>query len=194
MTQNNSIAFLALNGQAIPLQRLSVSVKLNIKDKDASGKSSSTATSEQGIKAKELQVSGLIPFNQPEALTLIFRLAEARGANGAQQIYRIGNMDARAVNMHQGVFSGAVGATPEMGLMAWKVDFTLKEKLSSAEKATGRGPAAGQGAEQHAQAAKAGSKADGKDAKDGQEEHGWFWHMSEKINNLIGPAGNETDS
>ncbi|ECF0263875.1 DNA-binding protein, partial [Salmonella enterica subsp. enterica serovar Java] len=23
--------------------------------------------------------------------------------------------------------------------------------------------------------------------------HGWFWHMSEKLNNLIGPAGNETN-
>ncbi|EJU8655309.1 DNA-binding protein, partial [Salmonella enterica] len=74
MSQNTT-SLLALNGQAIPLQRLSVSVKLNIRDKDASGQSSSTATSEQGVKAKELQVSGLIPFNQPESLTLIFRLA-----------------------------------------------------------------------------------------------------------------------
>ncbi|EBW6364553.1 DNA-binding protein [Salmonella enterica subsp. enterica serovar Oranienburg] len=97
-------------------------------------------------------------------------------------------MDAKAVNMKQGVFSGAVGATPEMGLMAWKVDFTLKERLSSAEKAAGRGPAGSQSAEQHAQAAKAGTK-------DGQpEEHGWFWTLSEKVNNWIGPSGNETGS
>ncbi|EHL2852936.1 DNA-binding protein [Salmonella enterica subsp. enterica serovar Hvittingfoss] len=89
--------------------------------------------------------------------------------------------------MQQGIFSGAVGAVPETGLMAWKVDFTLKEKLSSAEKAIGRGPAGSNSADQHAQAAKAGGK-------DGKEEHGWFWHMSEKLNNLIGPAGNETDS
>lgn len=98
-------------------------------------------------------------------------------------------MDAKAVNMQQGHFSGAVGAVPEQGLMAWKVDFTLKEKLSSAEKAIGRGPAGSatdSSADQHAQAAKAGSK-------DGKEEHGWFWRMSEKLNNLIGPAGNETN-
>lgn len=187
MSQNTTTPLLALNGQIIPLKRLSVSMKLNIKDKDASGKSSSTATSEQGIKAKELQISGLIPYDQPEALTLLFRLAEARASDGAQQVYRIGNMDAKAVNMQQGIFSGAVGAVPEVGLMAWKVDFTLKEKLSSAEKAIGRGPAGSQSADQHAQAAKAGTK-DGK-----PDEHGWFWHMSEKLNNLIGPAGNETN-
>lgn len=190
MSQNTTTPLLALNGQIIPLKRLSVSVKLNIKDKDASGKSSSTATSEQGVKAKELQISGLIPFTQPEALTLLFRLAEAKAADGAQQVYRIGNMDAKAVNMQQGIFSGAVGAVPEMGLMAWKVDFTLKERLSSAEKAIGRGPAGSatnSSAEQHAQAAKAG----GKNGK--PEEHGWFWTISDKLNNWIGPAGNETN-
>ncbi|EBW6364512.1 DNA-binding protein [Salmonella enterica subsp. enterica serovar Oranienburg] len=95
-------------------------------------------------------------------------------------------MDAKAVNMKQGVFSGAVGATPEMGLMAWKVDFTLKERLSSAEKAAGRGPAGSQNADQHAQAAKAGAK-DGK-----PEEHGLFWEFSAWVNKKIGPAGNET--
>ncbi|EAW1044085.1 DNA-binding protein [Salmonella enterica] len=190
MSQNTT-SLLALNGQVIPLQRLSVSVKLNIRDKDASGQSSSTATSEQGVKAKELQVSGLIPFNHPESLTLIFRLAEAKGSNGAQQVYRIGNLDARAVNMQQGIFSGAVGATPEQGLMAWKVDFTLKEKLSSAEKAIGRGPAGGatnSSAGQYAQAAKAGTK----DSR--PEEHGWFWEFSSWLNKKIGPAGNETSS
>lgn len=187
MEQSTTTPLLALNGQIIPLKRLSVSIKLNIKDKDASGKSSSTATSEQGIKAKELQISGLIPYDQPEALTLLFRLAEAKAANGAQQVYRIANMDAKAVNMLQGIFSGGVGAVPEMGLMAWKVDFTLKEKLSSAEKAIGRGPAGSQSAEQHAQAAKAGSK-------DGKEEHGWFWELSAWLNKKIGPAGNETSS
>lgn len=188
MSQNTTTPLLALNGQIIPLKRLSTSVKLNIKDKDASGKSSSTASSEQGVKAKEFQVSGIIPFTQPEALTLLFRLAEAKGPNGAQQVYRINNMDAKAVNMQQGIFSGAVGAVPEMGLMAWKVDFTLKEKLSSAEKATGRGPAGSQNTDQHAQAA----KGTGKDGK--SEEHGWFWNMSDKLNKWIGPAGNETNS
>ncbi|HAG0017474.1 TPA: DNA-binding protein [Salmonella enterica] len=185
---NNSTNLLALNGQAIPLKRLSVSVKLNIKDADASGKSSSTARSEQGVKAKELQISGLVPYDDPETLTLIYRLAEARAENGSQQVYRIGNLEAKAANMQQGIFSGAVGAVPEMGLMAWKVDFTLKEKLSSAEKAIGRGPAGSQGTDQHAQAAKADSK--------GEQpgEHGWFWHLSEKVNKWIGPAGNETDS
>lgn len=187
MEQSTTTPLLALNGQIIPLKRLSVSIKLNIKDKDASGKSSSTATSEQGVKAKELQISGLIPYDQPEALTLLFRLAEAKAANGAQQVYRIANMDAKAVNMLQGIFSGGVGAVPEMGLMAWKVDFTLKEKLSSAEKAIGRGPAGSQSAEQHAQAAKAGSK-------DSKEEHGWFWELSAWLNKKIGPAGNETSS
>ncbi|HAF8818406.1 TPA: DNA-binding protein [Salmonella enterica] len=186
--QTTTVPFLALNGQTVPLRRLSVSLKLNIKDRDASGKSSSTARSEQGVKAKELRVSGIIPFEHPEDLTLVFRLAEAKAANGAQQVYRINNMDAKAVNMQQGVFSGAVGAEPEMGLMAWKVDFTLKERLSSAEKAIGRGPAGSQSADQYAQAAKDG----GKDGR--PEEHGWFWEFSSWLNKKIGPAGNETDS
>ncbi|EEP9439873.1 DNA-binding protein, partial [Salmonella enterica subsp. enterica serovar Reading] len=57
-------------------------------------------------------------------------------------------------------------------------------------KAIGRGPAGGatnSSAEQHAQAAKAG----GKNGK--PEEHGWFWTISDKLNNWIGPAGNETN-
>ncbi|HAT1683713.1 TPA: DNA-binding protein [Klebsiella oxytoca] len=193
MTQTTTTPLLALNGQAVPLRRLTVTLKMTIQDRDASGKSSSTATSEQGIKAKELQVSGLIPFDRPDDLKWLFRLAEAKSAGGAQQVYRISNADAAAVNMKQGIFSDAVGATPEQGLMAWKVDFTLKEKMSSAEKAAGRGPAGSKTADgtpdQHAQAGKAPGG-----GKKPEEEHGLWWEFCGYLNKWIGPAGNETNS
>ncbi|WGE29404.1 DNA-binding protein [Edwardsiella tarda] len=187
----NGIALLALSGQVIPLKRLSVSIRMNIRDKDSTGQESGTAASEQGIKAKELQISGLIPYDEPETLALLFRLAEAKTPGGAQQVYRINNHDAQAINMQQGVFSSAVGAAPEMGLMAWKVDFTLKERNSSAEKAAGRGPASAKQVEQHAQA---GEKATPDDAATAPHHHGKIWAWSQKLNDWIGPAGDETNT
>lgn len=135
MTQ---IIILALDGEAILLRNITVSATMQLPDKDMSGQSTSTTSAQQGNKAKELRVSGVIDFNDEAILTRIFQLAEATESNGAKKTYRIANATAKAINMRQGVFSGGIDATEQQGKMHWQVTFTLREKLSVPEKASAR--------------------------------------------------------
>lgn len=88
---------LALDGEAILLRNITVSATMQLPDKDMSGQSTSTTSAQQGNKAKELRVSGVIDFNDEAILTRIFQLAEATESNGAKknvshcQRYREGN-------------------------------------------------------------------------------------------------------
>ncbi|KAB7715696.1 hypothetical protein GBN32_00210 [Plesiomonas shigelloides] len=134
----NQIIILALDGEAILLQNINISVSLRLPEKDMSGQASSTTSAEQGDKAKELRVSGIISFSNEKHLTRIFQLAEAKEVNGAKKCYRIANSTAQAVNMRQGVFAGGVDATEQRDKMAWLVTFTLREKMSVPEKAAAR--------------------------------------------------------
>ncbi|HBA1858136.1 TPA: hypothetical protein KWI46_000992 [Escherichia coli] len=129
---------LALDGEAILLRNITVSATMQLPDKDMSGQSTSTTSAQQGSKAKELRVSGVIDFNDEAILTRIFQLAEATESNGAKKTYRIANATAKAINMRQGVFSGGIDATEQQGKMHWQVTFTLREKLSVPEKASAR--------------------------------------------------------
>ncbi|CTR21746.1 TPA: hypothetical protein ACNTH0_004446 [Escherichia coli] len=129
---------LALDGEAILLRNITVSATMQLPDKDMSGQSTSTTSAQQGNKAKELRVSGVIDFNDEAILTRIFQLAEATESNGAKKTYRIANATAKAINMRQGVFSGGIDATEQQGKMHWQVTFTLREKLSVPEKASAR--------------------------------------------------------
>ncbi|MCW6573140.1 hypothetical protein, partial [Yersinia ruckeri] len=135
MTQ---IVMLALDGEAIPLKGLTVTPTMQFQEKDQSGQTSSTATAEQGIKAKELRISGLVPFSTPEVLTRIFALAEAKGAGGGLKRYRVANQVAQAINFRQATFTGAIDAPKQDGKMAWLVTFTLKEFMSVPEKKEAR--------------------------------------------------------
>lgn len=145
MTQ---IIVLALDGEAILLKNITVSVTMRLPDKDLSGQASSTTAAEQGDKAKELRISGLVQFVDESILKRLFQLAQARGANGAKKRYRIANMTAEAVNMRQGVFSGGIDATEQRDKMAWQVTFTLKEQMSVPEKTSARSNAKGKTATQ----------------------------------------------
>lgn len=135
------IIILALDGEAVMLQNPVVNITLRLPDKDMSGQASSTSNAEQGDKAKELRVSGIIAFTHPEHLTRIFQLAEARGGNGARHCYRIANTTAQAVGMRQGVFSGGVDVAEQRDKMAWQITFTLREQLSVPEKTAARSAA-----------------------------------------------------
>lgn len=128
---------LALNGTPIYLRGLKATVKVSREEKDTSGQKSSTASSDKGVKAKELSITGQIPFRNAEWLKTLFQLAEASDSKGEQVKYRISNMTAEAVNMRMGVFSGDVQAVQDSG-QSWSVSFTLKEKDSVAEKTASR--------------------------------------------------------
>lgn len=106
-----SIPTLALNGEAIQLKNMRVTVSQQFQDKDQSGQTSATTKSEQGAKGKELRISGEIPFKQPEILKRIFELASATDASGNRQKYRVAHEVARAVNFRENVQRNA-GCTP----------------------------------------------------------------------------------
>lgn len=110
-----SIPTLALNGEAILLKNMRVTVSQQFQDKDQSGQTSATTKSEQGAKGKELRISGEIPFKNPEILKRIFELASATDADGKRMKYRVAHEVARAVNFREATFSGMLDAPPQDG-------------------------------------------------------------------------------
>jgi len=180
-----TITTLALNGEAIALMGLKVTPTLQFQEKDQSGQSSSTASAEQGIKAKELRISGIIPFRNAKVLKRIFELAEAKDASGQLQTYRVANLAAQSVNFREGTFTGAVDAPPQDGKMAWLVTFTLREKGSVAEKREAR---AGGKTAATKQGGKGGAGGSSSAAED-EDKLSWFERKVLKpVNDALGPA------
>lgn len=160
---------LALNGEAIPLKNMRVTVTQQFPDKDQSGGTSSTAKSEEGAKGKEMRVSGEIAFKDVNILTRLFQLANATGAGGKRTVYRVANNVARAVNLREVTFSGTLDAPQQDGRMSWLVTFTLSEFRSVAEK---KEAAASSRATSKAQGA--GAKGGADNAVESEEKMTWF--------------------
>lgn len=129
---------LALSGTPVLLKNMIVSLSMGFAEEDQSGQTSSTTKSEQGVKAKELKVSGLIDFDTPELLTQLFSLAEAKDASGKLQQYRVASLLAQSVNFREATFSGSLEITEQADKMAWQIGFTLKEHVSVSEKRQAR--------------------------------------------------------
>lgn len=125
---------LALNGTPIYLHNIMMSVSVKREEKDMSGQKSSTKKSDKGVKAKELNVTGFIPYARKEWLTDLFNLAESEDGKGEQSKYRVSCTIAEAVNMREVQFSGEVTAAEQSGQLGWAISFTLREVNSVAEK------------------------------------------------------------
>lgn len=174
------VAF-ALSGQVLNIKNLDVSVSMKIQDKDQSGQASSAAKSEQGIKAKELKVTGTIPYDDEQQLQLLYSLAEATDAGGAAKRYRVNHDLARTIKLREAVFSGNVDASKEDGLSAWRVNFSLKEYFSVAEKKAQVQAANGAGVQ--VQTSQGTSS-----ATETPEQLDGFERFLKKVNDTIGPA------
>ncbi|MEZ9198592.1 DNA-binding protein [Shewanella sp. 10N.286.54.B9] len=131
---------IALDGELINLKSCKVQLSMQLVDQDMSGQSSSTASSEQGDKAKELKVSGLIPFTDKSQLSRLFELAITKDLTGNRAVWRIGSDLARAVKIRQVKFFGQITAPEHPTLLAWNVSFQLREYLSIPEVAEQRQP------------------------------------------------------
>ena len=125
---------LALNGTPIYLHNIMMSVSVKREEKDMSGQKSSTKKSDKGVKAKELNVTGFMPYARKELLTDLFNLAESEDGKGEQSKYRVSCTIAEAVNMREVQFSGEVTAAEQSGQLGWAISFTLREVNSVAEK------------------------------------------------------------
>lgn len=132
--KRNPSVQLALNGTPIYLHNILMTVSVKREEKDMSGQKSSTKKSDKGIKAKELRVTGFIPYSRKEWLTQLFNFAESEDKKGKQSKYRVSCTAAEAVNMREVQFSDEVSATEQNGQLGWAVSFTLREVNSVAEK------------------------------------------------------------
>lgn len=162
MTSNPT---LALNGEAIQLKNMRVTITQQFQDKDQSGQTSSTTKSEQGAKGKELRVSGEVPFKDKAILRRIFELASATDASGKRQKYRVSHEQARAVNFREATFTGTLDAPQQEGKMSWLVTFTLTEHISVQEKKEARASSKTAAKKQGGAAGSAGQSADEDDEK-----------------------------
>lgn len=129
---NNYI--LTLDGEAIKIHNPVITLEQQLAEEDMSGQSSTTTASEQGQKAKTLNVSGLIKYSDVANLTRLFELAGKYTSAGSKHIYRVANSTAQAVKLRQCVFTGKINATQDSRLMAWNISFSLKERFSVPEK------------------------------------------------------------
>ena len=170
----------ALSGQPLLLLNLEVGVSMRLQDADQSGQSSGTASSQQGVKAKELKVSGLIPYSDESQLILLYQLAEAEDGNGRRR-YRVNHDVASAIKMREATFTGDVSATRAGSLQAWRVSFTLREYVSVAEKRAEAREAGGNGAVVQT----AGGTAP---ADEAPEHLTRFERILKYVNDAIGPA------
>lgn len=175
----NQVEF-ALSGQAVLLRNLEVTVSMRLQDTDQSGQASSTASSQQGIKAKELKITGLIPFDDADQLTLLYQLAEAEESSGQRRRYRVNHDVATTIKFREATFSGDVSASKAGNLQAWQVSFTLREYFSVAEKKAGARAASGSGAV--AQTAQGTA-----DATEPPERLTGFELFLKDVNDAIGP-------
>ncbi|HEA3268074.1 hypothetical protein ABWE90_05735 [Pasteurella multocida] len=138
--KRNPSVQLALDGKPIYLHDININASVKRDDKDMSGQKSSTKKTDKGVKAKELNVVGVIPYDRREWLTNLFNLAEAENEKGEQVKYRVSCLIAEAINMREVQFTGQVSATEMGGRLAWQVSFTLREVNSIAEKKEQRKP------------------------------------------------------
>lgn len=125
---------LALDGESIVLKNPSISVEYDLPEDDQSGQSSSTNSSEKGIKPKKMNISGLIEFSTPDRLSRLIELSYQTESGGAKKLYRIANATANVVNLREAVFSGKISVSPHSSLLAWQIGFTLSERKSVPEK------------------------------------------------------------
>jgi hypothetical protein len=130
---------LTLNTTKINLKSLRITASQTLASEDASGQSSSTDVAETGTKAKMLNVSGLIAFENAEHLAQLFKLAEAT-EDAARTIYRINNNTASALGVKQVRFSSKIEAAEQEITRQWRISFSLAEYRSVPQKVEERQP------------------------------------------------------
>lgn len=131
---------LLLDGQKVGGKTMKITANLRIETDDLSGQTSNTAGAHKGFKPKALTVSLMIPYRNQADLVQLMSLAQATGAGGQRKVYRIVNDTAAAFGVRQVEFSDNVNAREDDTLAAWRIQFTLTEKLSTAERVETRRP------------------------------------------------------
>ncbi|ARC92805.1 DNA-binding protein [Vibrio coralliilyticus] len=125
---------LSLDGKLLPIDNMKVSCSKQYKDKDMSGQSSSTHSSEQGDKGVVISVAGTIPFKREADLTALYDTFSMKDENGNRKVFRISNRDAKLYRVRNAKFFGKLSSSEHNSLRAWEVSFSMREHNSVAEK------------------------------------------------------------
>lgn len=123
-----------LDNYVVPNKELKVSMSMRIDSGDLSGQSSATTTTHKGFKAKVLNVSLLIPFNEPDLLTQLITIAQATLADGSLKIYTVTDELAKAIKVRKVKFTEEFYVREMDDLKAWAVQFALQDHHSVPEK------------------------------------------------------------
>lgn len=122
-----------IGGLKVPGFEIKTAVRLRLPSKDASGDSSSTARTEQGVKGKQVTVSLKLNFEDKEQLTALTQLAEQVDNSGKRTVHAINDMTANSMQIRQVKFSDTLSVRPINKLKAWLISFTLVEHISVSE-------------------------------------------------------------
>jgi hypothetical protein len=80
----------------------------------------------------------MIPYVDASQLRSLMSLAEATESGGQLKTYRVVSDTAAAFGIRQVTFSDGVSAREDDTLSAWRIQFTLSEKLSNPERVENR--------------------------------------------------------
>jgi hypothetical protein len=131
---------LLLDGERVRGQSMKITANLRIESDDLSGQTSNSEAAHKGFKPKTLTVSMLVRYADKIDLRNLMRLAEATEGGGQRKTYRIVNDSAEAFGVRQVQFTDGVSAREDDSLFAWRIQFTLAEKLSNPERVEKRRP------------------------------------------------------
>ena len=123
-----------LNDFIVPDHELLVSVSTEFDSQELRGESSSTSVAHKGVKAKVIDVSLLIRFNESDHLKAMYQTAEAIDGIGDLLVYNIVDPTANALSIRQVRFYGRIVTREMRKEKAWRVTFQLREHLSVPEK------------------------------------------------------------
>jgi len=164
----------------IGLMDLSVSLKLPIKNQDASGNGSNTATLNTGTKAKTLSIAGRIPFSSADNLTDLIKLAEALNSDGTRAIYTIVDDTADAADITTVQFNGDLDARKIPDL-----PFGLSEYLSTAERVEAQRNAGYMSSEVAADSASGTEVAGAAGNESGIDKEGFVYKLFRKVDDYL---------
>ncbi|HCL4128180.1 TPA: DNA-binding protein [Pseudomonas aeruginosa] len=131
---------LMLDGEQVHGKELQITANLRIESADLSGQTSNTATAHKGFKPKGLTVNLMIPYVDQTHLVALVRMAEKTAGGGQLHTYRVVNKTAEAFGVRQVQFSDNLSVREDDLLRAWRIQFTLTEKLSNPERVETRRP------------------------------------------------------
>ena len=181
------MSFLKLDDYTVPGYGMTVSLSAPLKDEDASGETSSTATAKKGNKGKKLEVRCSLRFKDADQLRELMRVAEATDG-GDSKVYTVTNDTANTAGMRQARFTGNIRADEAENVRAWEISFSLTEHISvpeMAEARQGSKPSSLQGNQGTPVGTPAGTVTE--DAPQGEEKLSSFEKMLKYLNEKIGP-------